>query len=118
MLELDRVYPGGLFETLGRYSDFLERRDEVLRNEAAYQETLANRVRREMEWLRRGRQGAHDQGSKARIQEAERLIDELAEERDRAVTRRRTSTSPRRAGRRTAPRRAGLEQATGRMRRS
>ncbi|HWW62225.1 MAG TPA: ATP-binding cassette domain-containing protein, partial [Thermoanaerobaculia bacterium] len=85
MLELDRAYPGGLLESDGRYSDLLEKRDEVLRNEAAYQETLANLVRREMEWLRRGPK-ARTTKAKARIQNAERLIDELDEGRSRAMT--------------------------------
>ena len=53
MLELNRCYPNGLFEAKGRYSDFLEQRDAVLQAEAGYQASLANRVRREMEWLRR-----------------------------------------------------------------
>ena len=44
MLELNRAYPSGLLQTDGTYSDLLEKRDEVLRNEAAYQETLANLV--------------------------------------------------------------------------
>ncbi|HEX6088311.1 MAG TPA: ABC-F family ATP-binding cassette domain-containing protein [Thermoanaerobaculia bacterium] len=85
MLELNRAYPNGLLQSTGTYSDLLEKRDEVLRNEAAYQETLANLVRREMEWLRRGPK-ARTTKSKARIQNAERLIDELGESRDRAQT--------------------------------
>ena len=85
MLELNRAYPNGLLQTTGTYSDLLEKRDEVLKNEAAYQETLANLVRREMEWLRRGPK-ARTTKAKARIQNAERLIDELSESRDRAQT--------------------------------
>jgi ABC transport system ATP-binding/permease protein len=85
MLELNRVYPSGLLQTTGTYSDLLEKRDEVLRNEAAYQETLANLVRREMEWLRRGPK-ARTTKAKARIQNAERLIDERDEGRERAQT--------------------------------
>jgi ABC transport system ATP-binding/permease protein len=85
MLELNRAYAGGLLEVGGTYSDLLERRDEVLRNEASYQETLANLVRREMEWLRRGPK-ARTTKAKARIQNAERLIDELDESRDRSAT--------------------------------
>src|SRR5213593_151864 len=54
MLELNRAYPDGLFETEGRYSEFLARRDEFLRGQAAYQDSLANTVRREIEWLRHG----------------------------------------------------------------
>ncbi len=83
MLELNRVYPDGLLQADGRYSVFLEKRDELLRGEAAYQETLANLVRREMEWLRRGPK-ARTTKAKARIQNAERLIDELDEGRDRS----------------------------------
>jgi ATP-binding cassette subfamily F protein uup len=56
----------------------------VLRNEAAYQETLQNLVRREMEWLRRGPK-ARTTKSKARIQNAERLIEERGEGRERAM---------------------------------
>src|SRR6266550_922040 len=85
MLELNRQYSDGLLQVNGHYSDFLERRDELLRNEAAYQETLANLVRREVEWLRRGPK-ARTTKAKARIDNAEALIDELAESRDRART--------------------------------
>src|SRR4051794_8672471 len=83
MLELNRVYPNGLLQIDGSYSDFLEARDSLLQNEAAYQETLANLVRREMEWLRRGPK-ARTTKSKARIDNAGRLIDELEEGRERA----------------------------------
>jgi ATP-binding cassette subfamily F protein uup len=85
MLELNRIYPGGLLQGEGSYSDFLETRDAVLANEAAYQSTLANLVRREMEWLRRGPK-ARTTKAKARIDNAGRLIDELEESRDRART--------------------------------
>ena len=84
MVELNRIYPSGLFEAPGRYSDFLVARDEALRAEAAYQETLANRVRREIEWLRQGAK-ARSTKQQARIKEAGRLIDELAESRGRAA---------------------------------
>ena len=85
MLELDRAYPDGLFQTDGRYSDFLTRRDEFLRGQAAYQESLANTVRREIEWLRRGAK-ARSTKAKGRIQEAGRLIDELADIRARSAS--------------------------------
>ena len=85
MLELNRVYPGGLFHTHGRYSDFLARRDEFLKGQAAYQESLANTVRREIEWLRRGAK-ARSTKAKGRIKEAGRLIDELADSRARMAS--------------------------------
>src|SRR5229473_2542082 len=85
MLELNRVYPSGLFETDGSYSEFLARRDEFLRGQAAYQESLANTVRREIEWLRRGAK-ARSTKAKGRIKEAGRLIDELEDARARGAT--------------------------------
>src|SRR2546425_2218513 len=85
MLELNRVYPDGLFEADGRYSEFLARRDEFLRGQQAYQESLANTVRREIEWLRRGAK-ARSTKAKGRIKEAGRLIEELEDGRARGVT--------------------------------
>src|SRR2546428_3166449 len=85
MLELNRVYPDGLFEAEGRYSEFLARRDEFLRGQQAYQESLANTVRREIEWLRRGAK-ARATKAKGRIKEAGRLIEELEDGRARGVT--------------------------------
>jgi ATP-binding cassette subfamily F protein uup len=85
MLELNRAYAGGMLQSDGSYSDFLEKRDEVLRNEAAYQETLANLVRKEMDWLSR-KARARTRKAKARIDSAGRLIDELEESRERSRT--------------------------------
>jgi|CXWL01.1.fsa_nt_gi ATP-binding cassette subfamily F protein uup len=82
MIEIDRTYPEGLLEVAGRYSDLLERRDEVRRNQLEYQETLANRARREVEWLRRGPK-ARTTKSSARIDAAQELLGELAEVRSR-----------------------------------
>ena len=100
MLELNRAYPDGLFQTEGRYSEFLARRDEFLRGQAAYQDSLANTVRREIEWLRRGAK-ARSTKAKGRIKEAGRLIEELAgQPRPQRRRPRRASTSrPRSAGR-------------------
>jgi ATP-binding cassette subfamily F protein uup len=84
MLELNRVYPDGLFATDGRYSDFLARRDEFLKGQATYQESLANTVRREIEWLRRGAKARSTQ-AKGRIKEAGRLVEELDDSRARGA---------------------------------
>ncbi len=82
MIELDRAYPDGVFQTDGRYSEFLARRDDFLRGRAAYQEALANTVRREIEWLRQGAK-ARSTKARGRIKEAARLIDELEDNRTR-----------------------------------
>src|SRR5262249_45676737 len=60
----------------GSYSAFLEKRGEVLRGQAAYQESLANTVRREVEWLRR-KARARTTKAQARVKEAHRLVGEL-----------------------------------------
>ena len=78
VLELDRRYPEGIFQAQGSYSDFLQKRDEVLRNQAEYQASLANKVRTEVEWLKRGAK-ARTTKAKGRIQEANRMIAELEE---------------------------------------
>ncbi|HWG96540.1 MAG TPA: ABC-F family ATP-binding cassette domain-containing protein, partial [Nitrospira sp.] len=74
--ELNRRYVNGVFQVNGRYSEFLEQRDAALQAQADYQASLANRVRREVEWLRRGPK-ARTTKAKARIDSAGRLIDEL-----------------------------------------
>jgi ABC transport system ATP-binding/permease protein len=74
--ELNRCYPNGVFQAKGRYSDFLEQRDATLQAQADYQASLTNRVRREVEWLRRGPK-ARTTKAKARVEAAGRLIDEL-----------------------------------------
>ncbi len=77
MIEINRSYPNGAFEAKGNYSDFLEQRDAALHAQANYEASLANRVRREVEWLRRGPK-ARTTKAKSRIDSAGRLIEELS----------------------------------------
>ena len=84
MFEIDRVYAEGLITVDGTYADLLEKRDEILSNQASYEESLANRVRREIAWLRRGAK-ARTRKSKARIDAARSGIEELRASRDRSV---------------------------------
>jgi ATP-binding cassette subfamily F protein uup len=84
MFEIDRVYAEGLIAVDGSYADLLEKRDEILSNQQSYEESLHNRVRREIAWLRRGAK-ARTRKSKARIDAAHRGIDELKESRDRSA---------------------------------
>jgi ATP-binding cassette subfamily F protein uup len=69
----------------GNYSEFLERRHEFLEAQSKQQEALATKVRREVEWLRRGPK-ARTGKSRARIDAAGRLIGQLAEANARGVT--------------------------------
>ena len=86
VLELNSVYADGLFATDGSYSEFLARRDEFLRGQAAYEESLANMVRREIAWLRRGAK-ARSTKAKGRIRKAGRLIESLEDAKARNVVR-------------------------------
>jgi len=86
VIDLDPVHAGGSFEARGSYSEFLERKDEALREQVRWEEALANRVRREVEWLRRGPK-ARTTKAQARIDGAGKAIDELAQLRARHETR-------------------------------
>lgn len=78
MAELNRAYPNGMLRAGGNYSQFLEAKEEFLHAQARHQEALENRVRVEKEWLRRGPK-ARATKAKARIDNANRLIAELAD---------------------------------------
>ena len=85
MIDIDRIYPDGLLSVNGSYVELLEARDALLSSQARYEESLANRVRREVAWLRRGPK-ARTSKSKARIDAAHRSISELGESRERAAS--------------------------------
>ncbi len=86
MGEINKTYPDGMYFVEGNYTKFLERRGDFLMAQQRYQESLQARVRREIEWLRRGAK-ARTTKAKARVDEANRLIDELAEVSDRNAER-------------------------------
>ena len=77
-VELSRAYPDGLLRVPGNYSTFLEKKEEFLLTQEKHQESLENRVRTEIEWLRRGPK-ARATKAKARINTANQLISDLAE---------------------------------------
>ncbi|MGZ4900529.1 MAG: ABC-F family ATP-binding cassette domain-containing protein, partial [Candidatus Angelobacter sp.] len=77
-VELSRAYPGGLVRVPGNYSTFLLQKEEFLRAQEKHQESLENRVRTEIEWLRRGPK-ARATKAKARINTANQMISELAD---------------------------------------
>jgi ATP-binding cassette subfamily F protein uup len=54
VFELNRAYPDGFFNSSGAYSDFLVKREEFLSGQLTAQRALESKVRREVEWLRRG----------------------------------------------------------------
>jgi ATP-binding cassette subfamily F protein uup len=85
IVELNRIYSDGLLRMQGGYSKFLEGREAYVEWQQRAQESLRNRVRIEMDWLRRGPK-ARTTKSKARIDNANSLIAELQDSESRSRT--------------------------------
>jgi len=78
IVEINPRYPDGTFSVRGCYSDFLEKREALLDSLDAERQALANAVRYEIDWLRRG-PPARQSKAGYRIREAHKKIDQLAE---------------------------------------
>jgi ATP-binding cassette subfamily F protein uup len=77
IIELNRIYADGLLRVKGNFSHFLEEKDAYLDSQSRQQDSLRNRVKTEIEWLRRGPK-ARAGKSKARIGTAHAMIGKLA----------------------------------------
>ena len=78
VLELDRRNAGGLFDVVGDYATYVEQKAEAMAAQERREEKLANTLRRETEWLRRGA-AARTTKQRARIERAGTLATEVAE---------------------------------------
>jgi ABC transport system ATP-binding/permease protein len=78
VIEVSRVYPGGSFRSAGSYDDFAQKRAAFLAAQDRQQESVANQVRRETEWLGR-KAAARTRKASSRIEDAAERRDELAE---------------------------------------
>jgi ATP-binding cassette subfamily F protein uup len=78
VVELSRVYAEGVLRVRGTYSKFLEGRELYMEAQTKMQEGLRNRVKTEIDWLRRGPK-ARATKAKARIDNAHELIGKLAD---------------------------------------
>lgn len=76
VIELHKRYPEGYFSSPGNYTQFLEKREELFNSQSQRESTVANLVRREIEWLRRGPK-ARQTKQQARIDRAGNLMGEL-----------------------------------------
>ncbi|MDW7771285.1 MAG: ABC-F family ATP-binding cassette domain-containing protein [Desulfobulbaceae bacterium] len=77
LFELSPAFPAGYFSVAGNYSEFLQRKEEFLEQQEKLEASLANKARRESEWLQRGPK-ARTTKAKYRVDEAHRLHEELA----------------------------------------
>jgi ATP-binding cassette subfamily F protein uup len=78
VVELHPAYENGTLRVVGNYSGFLESKELYLHAQRNRQAALENRVRTEIEWLRRGPK-ARTTKSKSRIDKAHEMIGELAD---------------------------------------
>ena len=78
IIEINAMYPEGYLSVPGTYSDFLERRDDVLAAQLKEQQAMQNLAKREVAWLRRGPKARRGK-SKSRIDDAHALLENLAE---------------------------------------
>ncbi len=85
IVELNRVYADGLLRVKGSYSKFIEGKQAYLEAQSKLQESLKNRVKTEVEWLRRGPK-ARATKAKARIDSAHELIGQLKDVNARVQT--------------------------------
>jgi len=76
--ELNSRYSEGIFQVNGSYSDFLEQRAAYHESQSQQAQSLAGKVRREEEWLRRGPK-ARTTKAKYRVDTAHALQAELAD---------------------------------------
>ncbi|NQT96127.1 MAG: ABC-F family ATP-binding cassette domain-containing protein [Candidatus Marinimicrobia bacterium] len=76
IVELNQRYPAGYLKVDGNYSRFVEIRAKLLAEQSKHAVTLSNKVRREIDWLRRGPK-ARTTKARSRIDHARQMMDNL-----------------------------------------
>lgn len=82
IVELNQRYPEGVLKVEGNYSAFVEKREKYIHEQAKLETVLSNKVRREIEWLRRGPK-ARTTKARYRIEKAHQLQESLGAVKDR-----------------------------------
>ncbi len=75
-MEINRLYKDGFLAFDCSYQKFIERKQEYIENQLSLQDSMSNKARREVEWLRAGVK-ARTTKSRGRIKEAHQLLDDL-----------------------------------------
>lgn len=84
-IELNPLYKDGFLSVRGPYSQFVEAREQYVTAQTNEQQSLASKARREIAWLQRGAK-ARQTKAQARIKQAGKLIEELAEVKERNLS--------------------------------
>jgi len=87
IIEINPVYPHGLFSIEGSYANFLEKKELFLKGQIEQERSLASKARTELEWLRRSPK-ARTSKSRARVEDAHELLDKLSDVKGRNVQKR------------------------------
>ena len=82
IVEINPVYPQGLFSIEGSYHHFLEKKAGFLAGQIERERSLASKARRELDWLGRSAP-ARTSKSKSRVEKAHGLLSELSQVKDR-----------------------------------
>jgi ATP-binding cassette subfamily F protein uup len=85
IIEINKRYEGNIFQSDGKYHDFLEKHLQYIEQQNNLEAVMSNKVRAEIEWLRRGPKARRTK-AKYRIDEANNLIKELADLREKKRT--------------------------------
>lgn len=74
VVEINPVYPKGMFTAEGTYSHFLEKKEAFLEGQLEQERSIAGKVRKETDWIRRSPK-ARTTKSQARIDAAEEIFE-------------------------------------------
>ena len=78
IVELDKVYPGGVFSINGPYRMFLEKKEEFIKGQLQQERAILSKARKEQAWLRTSPK-ARTTKSQSRVDSAHELLNELSE---------------------------------------
>ncbi|NQV40776.1 MAG: ABC-F family ATP-binding cassette domain-containing protein [Candidatus Marinimicrobia bacterium] len=78
IMDLDRRYKEGYLKVKGNYSRFLQDQEKYLSDQRVEEESLSNKVRREIDWLQHGPK-ARTTKAQYRIDKAHVMIDDLSD---------------------------------------
>jgi ATP-binding cassette subfamily F protein uup len=81
-IEMNPVYPNGLFSIDGPYLHFLEKKEDFIKGQLQQERSIASKARHELEWLRQSPK-ARTSKSKSRVGEAHEILEELSQIEDR-----------------------------------
>lgn len=81
-IEINPIYPSGLFSIDGAYAHFLEIKEQFLQGQIEQERSVASKARRELDWLRQSPK-ARTSKSKSRVSDAHETLETLSQIQER-----------------------------------